>query len=111
MAHFVPVRRLQPWQWGGLAAAASIVIVGGVVFWSLTGNAPTPEHTGMIAKSNQQTTADLNRDGSVDVLDALILAKAVDAGDALLDLTGDGATSAADVEALAARIVTLRSRG
>lgn len=104
-------RQALPWRWGGLAAAAGLVLVGGIVLWSLTRATTGPDEQNSLQARRGVGDADLNRDGNVDVLDALILAKAVDAGDSVLDLTGDGATSAADVEALARRIVTLRRRG
>ncbi len=106
-------RRIPAWRWGGLAAAASVAFIGGVVLWGPSRTTPVLDERGE-SRSVARTPGldpDLNRDGSVDVLDALILAKAVDAGGEPLDLTGDGATSAADVEALTQRIVTLRRRG
>ncbi len=110
-AHFGSGRRISVRRWGGLAAAAGLVLVAGVVFWSLTRATTGPGERNSMQARRADGDSDLNRDGNVDVLDALILAKAVDAGDSVLDLTGDGATSAADVEALAQRIVMLRRRG
>ncbi len=110
-ARFGSGRRISVRRWGGLAAAAGLALVAGIVFWSLTRPTTGPGERNSIQARRADGDADLNRDGNVDVLDALILAKAVDAGDSPLDLTGDGATSAADVEALARRIVMLRRRG
>jgi len=57
---------------------------------------------------------DLNHDGSVDILDAFVLAKRVEASvpaDAGIDLNGDGKVDQRDVAALAAQAVSLGKGG
>jgi hypothetical protein len=58
--------------------------------------------------------ADFNRDGVVDVRDALALARAAEAGALLtaqFDLNGDGVIDRADADRVAALAVSLDGRG
>lgn len=61
-----------------------------------------------------ELAADFNRDGVVDILDALALARAVEAGTFLtaqFDLNGDGVINRADADRVAALAVALDGRG
>ena len=86
-----------------VAAAALIVIAFRLL------NPPAPPSSVAITTSVPQ---DLNGDGRVDILDALILAKQVDAqrasSDARLDLNHDGVVDRKDADAIAMAAVQLR---
>lgn len=97
-------RRLRAWfqrpplRWG--AAAVLGVLALGLATLLL------PPRTPKLA-------ADFNRDGVVDILDALALARAVEAGTlrtAQFDLNGDGVVDRADADRVAALAVSLDSR-
>ncbi len=126
------------WAVGGALAAAAALVLG-VGLWGMR-SAGRPKALPPVAQAPasalpelldrealadagiaaaEADPADLNGDGRTDILDALILARAVEQRadgrtrartatiTAELDLNGDGASDAADVEALAARIVAL----
>lgn len=59
------------------------------------------------------SSADVNRDGRVDVLDAFLLARALDQGTAPAwgDVDGDGRVDASDVDAVARRAVRIQGGG
>jgi len=50
---------------------------------------------------------DVNRDGRVDIVDALVLAREIDAGRGMLDLNGDGVVDRRDAEVIATDAVKL----
>ena len=88
-------KRWQRW----LPLAASIVIAATMFYFASLG---------------RTLAADVNRDGTVDVLDALILANRVQRGDAKSrrwDLNGDGKIDARDSEEILARVVDLERSG
>ena len=85
-------RRL--WQRPLLAAAASILLAGGI-FFSFK---PATSHFAY---------GDVNRDGLVDIIDALALAKATASEDRSRDINKDGQVNLQDAEALASQIVLL----
>ena len=91
-------RRLNPWQrW--LPLAASIVIAATMFYFASTG---------------RTLAADINRDGAVDVIDALLLADRVRSGEAKSrrwDLNSDGKVDARDSEEILARVVDLERSG
>lgn len=65
------------------------------------------------ALRTHEFAADFNRDGVVDILDALALARAVEAGTLLtaqFDLNGDGIIDRADADRVAALAVSLNGR-
>ena len=88
--------RFAPWAVGG---TAGIVLL----FLSLH----TPKLTPEFARE------DLNRDGTVDILDAFALAKKLEAGvsSSGVDFNGDGKVNQQDVAALAAQAVSLGKGG
>ena len=94
---FTMARRLIP-------AAAAAVIVGCALLWL----------KGMPMRSAPDALAgsDLNRDGAVDILDALLLAREVERGTPRVtwDVTRDGRVDAADIEAVARQAVTLEQQ-
>lgn len=86
-------RRQKHWQrW--MPLAASIAIAGLVLYFSR----PIPD------------PADINRDGTVNVIDALILAEQLRAGQGR-DVNGDDTVNEADAAEIAARAVDLERRG
>ena len=86
--------RMKPWQrW--LPLAASIVIAATMLYFASLG---------------RTLAGDVNRDGAVDVIDALLLADRVRSGEAKSrswDLNSDGKVDARDSEEILARIVDL----
>ena len=90
--------RQKRWQrW--LPLAASIVIAATMFYFASLG---------------RTLAADVNRDGAVDVLDALVLADRVRNGEAKSrrwDLNGDGKVDARDSEEILARVVDLERSG
>jgi hypothetical protein len=91
----------RPW----LAAAAAAVLLLLVIWLPSAKSARTP---------GLELSQDLNHDGRVDILDAFILARKLEAGameDRRLDLNGDGRVDQADVASLAARAVKLDKGG
>ena len=102
-------RRLVLLTAGPLAAAAGLA----VAVWLL----PQARQGGPGGAATATAVAirgDLNGDARVDIIDALLLANAIQAGvdlNAAWDLTGDGAITQADVDAIAASAVRLASSG
>ncbi|MCL4178840.1 MAG: hypothetical protein KJ072_14000 [Verrucomicrobia bacterium] len=85
-----------------LGATAAILIVAGTLVW-----------WGQHPRSTAELE-DLNGDGAVDMLDAFALARALPqmpASHPQFDFNGDGVTDERDVRTLAARAVSLESRG
>lgn len=69
--------------------------------------------TVLLSPRTPKLAADFNRDGVVDILDALALARAVEAGTLLtaqFDLNGDGIIDRADADRVAALAVSLNGR-
>lgn len=101
-------------RWGGGAAAAAAAILA-VAIWVI------PEqrlhHAKMASGTHrtvQDTSADLNGDGQVNVLDALFLASAVDRHqplDASWDFNSDGVVDRRDADALRHSLVLIRRVG
>jgi hypothetical protein len=86
-------RKLKHWQkW--MPLAASIAIAGLILYFSR----PIPDR------------ADINRDGTVNVIDALILAEQLRAGKGR-DVNGDGTVNEVDAAEIAARAVDLERSG
>ncbi len=104
-------RRLLVWQRVAWAAAA-VVIIGLGMFWYY---APT----GMLddARPLPPVAArrrDINRDGQVDIVDAMLLARKLEDHEAIpgdWDFNGDGNVDGGDVDALAQEIVALGEGG
>lgn len=101
-AHFAGARRRRVlWLTAGpLAAAAGLALA---VFMWPAARGPGAG-SGGLAKSALPT--DLNRDGVLDMLDALVLARRVESGGGQ-DVNADGVTDRRDVDALAQRAVRL----
>jgi hypothetical protein len=96
------VRRLAPIA--GVAAAAAVVLF---VFWLATLGPPSTPPVPAAARTDP---ADLDRSGTVDILDAFHLARRLEAGEAIdpaLDFNRDGAVDARDVDRIALRAVSL----
>ncbi|MBI2926381.1 MAG: hypothetical protein HYY24_11860 [Verrucomicrobia bacterium] len=107
LAEFNPMpfawRPLAPWA----ALAASLVIVAWLAH-TLTKPASNPDGGTTFARE------DLNQDGKVDILDALVLARTIEQGQTpggQFDLNGDGAMDRRDAEVIAKRAVNLEKGG
>lgn len=103
-AHLARARRRRMLLRGAsLAAAAGLALAVIVIPWR---NAPGPAVASGVP-------GDLNGDGAVDMVDALVLARAVDESKAqrVWDFTGDGAVDRADVDRLALGAVRLSGGG
>ena len=90
-------RRSRSWQW---ISAAAALIVAGWLAW--------PQFGTQIARE------DVNRDGRVDILDALVLSRRISSGGAQgtqWDLNHDGVIDERDVELIAKRAVRLAKGG
>lgn len=86
-------RRIIPW----FAAAAAALIAAAVILLS-----------------GPKAREDINRDGRVDIRDALLLARKISAGQVLgldWDLNGDGRVDQSDVVMIASQAVKLTKRG
>ena len=95
-------RRFRPWTAGwragaGLAAAAGLALA----VWTMLPRWMSPTRSVAIQ--------DVDRDGRVDIVDALRLARAIDAGSTGRsgDINGDGRIDRADVDAIAGAAVRL----
>jgi len=103
-----PRRALRRLAWAGpLAAAAALVLV------LLLPERRPPETTLAREAAAPANPADLNRDGRVDILDALAVALAIEAGrdDAAYDANRDGRVDRGDVDRIAAAAVAIGPAG
>lgn len=102
-AHLARRRRLVWVTRAGLVAAAGLA-VGAFIMLQVAG--PTP--SAPIANAR-----DVNRDGRVDILDALVVAQAVRSGNAAAawDFSGDGRLNETDVDLIAQEAVRLTPAG
>jgi hypothetical protein len=99
---FVFTRRRGPFA--AVAAAAAVVLL---VFWLATISRQSSPPRPAVARTDP---ADLDRSGTVDILDAFHLARRLEAGEATdpaLDFNRDGAIDSLDVDRIALRAVSL----
>jgi hypothetical protein len=97
-------------RWGGGAAAAAAIAASVVLAVMLH----RPPQTGTMTSPAIASRGDVNGDGHVNMVDAMLLAKHVRNGDAAQqawDVNGDGAIDARDAEAIAAAAVNLKQGG
>lgn len=81
------------------ALAASVALICGMIYFARTRN-------------QSYAAEDINRDGAVDILDAFVLAKRIEAAEiAPADFNRDGKTDHGDVEAIASGVVRLEKGG
>jgi hypothetical protein len=81
------------------ALAASLALVSGAIYFTQTRN-------------HKYAADDINRDGAVDILDAFVLAKKIEAGESRdADFNRDGTVDAQDVSAIASEVVRLEKGG
>ncbi len=102
-AHFSRVRRQRRVRWASAALAASLLVGAFVtVQINLAGRSPAPANAGL--------AGDLNHDGIVDMLDALLLAKHVAQGDAdaSWDFNRDQRVDRSDADTIARVAVDLK---
>lgn len=101
-------RRVAKWS---AAAAAVLLIVAVVSIAQLVNKPPTPssDQPGAIASG---AAGDLDHNGRIDILDAFLLARSLEAGRTMIaaDVNGDGVVDHRDVDALAALAVALPER-
>jgi len=98
----VLTRRLGPFA--AVAAAAAVVLL---VLWLATVGPTSSPPQPAVARTDP---ADLDQNGTVDILDAFDLARRLEAGevvDSTLDFNADGAIDARDVDRIALRAVSL----
>jgi hypothetical protein len=99
--------RRRYWLAGAMAVAAAAAIL--LAVWRLGGDDPAPKHSRRVAVS-PAGPQDLNRDGRVDILDAFALARSLERGGETRpewDVNGDSVVDRRDVDAIAARIVSV----
>jgi hypothetical protein len=94
---------------GGVAAAAAVVWMVWVMGPSLARKSLPGSYSGAGGPAAMASTApgDLNGDGKVDMLDALIEAQRVKAGGTAIDFNKDGRVDSGDVDAIAMSAVKL----
>jgi hypothetical protein len=80
------------------AMAASVALVGGLIYFSQTRN-------------QNFAVKDINRDGDVDILDAFALARKIEAGEKAADLNHDGEIDQRDIETITSDVVRLDKGG
>lgn len=100
-----PARKLWWLKWTVPATAAAVIALA-CVLW--TGQGPAPHPMADIVASAPAT--DIDRNGKVDILDALKLARHVESApsaDRAWDINGDGAVDNLDVDAVAFAAVRL----
>jgi hypothetical protein len=91
-------------RWAGAAAAAAAVVL--VCVW-LSVTQPRPQ-----TRFASAVPADVDGNGQVDILDALVLARQVDAHQAdAIDVNHDGVANRGDVDAVAMLAVSLQRGG
>lgn len=98
-------------RWGSAVAAAAAIALAVIRLGPWTHNAPVPSHFAIHAAVDKY---DLNGDGKVDILDAFYLARQLKMGkplDPAWDVNGDGVIDQRDVDAIAARAVSLERGG
>lgn len=108
LVHFRNRRQRMVMRWSA-AAAAGLAI--GVSVWAWRWNAPGTgaSRLGANERLSVAMRGDLNADGVINMLDALLLARAVEGGstDLALDLNADRIVDRADVDRLAGAAVNL----
>jgi hypothetical protein len=91
-------------RWGGLAVAAAAVV-------ALVLRTPTiPDAEKQVRPAVAVKAHDVNRDGAVNIVDAYLLARTVEAGGVAQtqwDFDGDGAVDLKDADAIANDVVSL----
>ncbi len=90
-----------------LAAAAGLALTVGVGLWAINGQRPTP---GPMIDRAAQIAMDIDGNGRIDILDAFVIARAIESGSLLSstwDVTADGVVDLRDVDAVAAAAVSL----
>ena len=115
--------RLMPWTVAGAAVAVAVLLVSPYAKDFLrfgpsrkTASRGWQNNSGTQSQSQGLASAseDLNHDGKVDILDALMLARKLQGAhifDPHLDVNGDGIIDHRDVEAIAAHAVSLGKGG
>ena len=98
----IHVRRAAP-----LAAAAGLALTVGIGLWAIKGPAPTP---GPMIDPAAPIAMDIDGSGRIDILDAFVIARAIESGSSLSsawDVTADGVVDLRDADAVAAAAVSL----
>ncbi len=98
----IHLRRAAP-----LAAAAGLALTVGVALWATNGRRSGP---GPKTNSPAAIAMDIDGSGRVDILDAFVIARAIEAGSLLSsawDVTDDGVVDLRDADAVASAAVSL----
>lgn len=106
--HFARVRRNRRLRWGSVAAAAASLAMG--VFVIAPWGESRSGRSRMATEVATEVVGDLNGDGTVNMLDALMLATRVDAGEAMAawDFNHDNMVDRRDADVLAMVAVDLK---
>lgn len=102
-----PTRRLWWLRWTVPATAAAAIVLA-CVWWFSRSDAPHAERP--LASQAVVAVEDIDQNGTVNILDAFVLAKRIEAGwpaEKPWDLNGDGVVNRADVDAVALAAVRL----
>jgi len=98
-------RFIRRWRWPA-AAAVLVASLAGIYRWDRTTQVQTEGTTQASALA-----ADIDGDGSIDIVDALVLAKRIRQNEALepsWDLNHDGKVDRGDVDAIARKVVSVK---
>ena len=102
--------RLRIGRWAVSAAAVAAVVVFAFVHNPETGRPIQLEEKQLAMVDMEAIKEDIDRNGRVDILDAFVLARRVEASDgfdAEWDINGDGIVDSKDIDAVAARAVRI----
>ena len=107
--HLAPRNRLRihPRRAAPLAAAAGLALTVGVALWATSGRRSSPVPT---INPAAQIAMDIDGSGRVDILDAFVIARAIESGSSLSstwDVTHDGVIDLRDADAVAATAVSI----
>lgn len=84
-------------RWAALAA--SVALICGMIYFAQTRN-------------QNYAAEDINRDGAVDILDAFVLARKIEAGETRdADFNRDGTVDSQDISVIASEVVQLEKGG
>lgn len=101
-------RFIRRWRWPAAAAAAAALVVSlaGILRWE----SPAPVQTENTTRA-PALAADIDGDGSIDIVDALVLAKRIRNSESLepsWDFNHDGKVDRGDVDTIARRVVSVK---
>ncbi len=110
-ARFAKRTRRTAWYLGAAASAAAAIVVACVLVTTIRESEPVREASHFAAREAVARPEDLDRNGTVNIVDAMLLARRIEssaASDTSWDVNGDGAVDRADVDAIAMLAVSLK---